>query len=176
MKKLAIPAILAATVMVAGIFAFMPVEQASTVHASGTITIESDADIDTILTNTGTILTNTGTTLQANIEDQRRGLYFNTHVTGADIDEIILVPLATGEAFSAHVVLSSSGTGACSNLETGGDVTLLAGAANAVTTITLTNSNAGSANPAAFTDGIDIELDTPADTECSVTMVVTQFE
>ena len=174
MNKLAIPAILAATVLVAGIFAFMPVEQASTVHISGTITTASDADIDTILTNTGTILTNTGTTLQANIEDQRRGLYFNTHVTGADIDEI-LVPLATGEAFSAHVVLSSSGSNAC-NLETDGDVTLLAGAANAVTTITLTNSNAGSANPAAFTDGIDIELDTPANTECSVTMVITQFE
>ena len=32
MNKLAIPAILAATVMVAGLFAFAPVEQASTVH------------------------------------------------------------------------------------------------------------------------------------------------
>ena len=32
MNKLAIPAILVATVMVAGMFAFMPVEQASTVH------------------------------------------------------------------------------------------------------------------------------------------------
>jgi len=31
-KKLAIPAILAATVLIAGIFAFMPVEKASTVH------------------------------------------------------------------------------------------------------------------------------------------------
>ena len=34
MNKLAIPAILVATVMVAGIFAFMPVEQASTVHTT----------------------------------------------------------------------------------------------------------------------------------------------
>ena len=34
MNKLMIPAILAATVMVAGIFAFMPVEQASTVHTT----------------------------------------------------------------------------------------------------------------------------------------------
>jgi len=32
MNKLMIPAILVATVMVAGIFAFMPVQQASTVH------------------------------------------------------------------------------------------------------------------------------------------------
>jgi len=36
MKKLAIPAILAATVMVAGMFAFMPIEQASTVHTTVT--------------------------------------------------------------------------------------------------------------------------------------------
>jgi len=36
MNKLTIPAILVATVMVAGIFAFMPVEQASTVHTTGT--------------------------------------------------------------------------------------------------------------------------------------------
>ena len=41
MNKLTIPAILAVTVMVAGIFAFMPVEQASTVHTSGTITISA---------------------------------------------------------------------------------------------------------------------------------------
>jgi len=34
MNKLMIPAILAATVLVAGIFAFMPVEQASTVHTT----------------------------------------------------------------------------------------------------------------------------------------------
>jgi len=39
MNKFAIPAILAATVMVAGMFAFMPVEQASTVHLSGTATV-----------------------------------------------------------------------------------------------------------------------------------------
>jgi len=39
MNKIAIPAILVATVMVAGMFAFAPVEQASTVHLSGTTTL-----------------------------------------------------------------------------------------------------------------------------------------
>jgi len=34
MNKLTIPTILAATVMIAGIFAFMPIEQASTVHTT----------------------------------------------------------------------------------------------------------------------------------------------
>ena len=39
MNKLTIPAILVATVMVAGMFAFMPVQQASTVHTTGTTTL-----------------------------------------------------------------------------------------------------------------------------------------
>ena len=43
MKKFAIPAILVATVMVAGVFAFMPVEQASTVHTTGTMTLNDDS-------------------------------------------------------------------------------------------------------------------------------------
>ena len=43
MKKLAIPAILAATIMVAGAFAFMPVEQASTVHNSVIASLEQTA-------------------------------------------------------------------------------------------------------------------------------------
>ena len=45
MNKLAIPTILLATVMVAGLFAFAPVEQASTVH--GTITNAVDGVADT---------------------------------------------------------------------------------------------------------------------------------
>ena len=51
MNKLTIPAILVATVMVAGIFAFIPVEQASTVHSTTLGTIQSvtvtDTDLET---------------------------------------------------------------------------------------------------------------------------------
>jgi len=39
LNKLVIPAFLTATVMVAGMFAFMPVEQASTVHTTGSVTL-----------------------------------------------------------------------------------------------------------------------------------------
>jgi len=57
LNKIAIPAILVATVMVAGMFAFMPVEQASTVHTTGTITTANDADIAAILADTdGTLI------------------------------------------------------------------------------------------------------------------------
>ena len=47
MNKLIIPAILAATVMVAGIFAFMPVERASTVHT----TIIAEVQSSTVLSD-----------------------------------------------------------------------------------------------------------------------------
>ena len=48
MNKLTIPAILVATVMVAGIFAFMPVEQASTVHTTlGQLNVGSNTDVAT---------------------------------------------------------------------------------------------------------------------------------
>jgi len=46
MSKLTIPAILAVTVMVAGIFAFMPVEQASTVHTTiGVLNVKTADDV-----------------------------------------------------------------------------------------------------------------------------------
>ena len=45
MNKFAIPTILLTTVMVAGMFAFMPVEQASTVHTTGTIVVPSSVTI-----------------------------------------------------------------------------------------------------------------------------------
>ena len=59
MNKLAIPAILAATVLVAGIFAFSPVEQASTVH----LTISSD------ISGAPTTVTDTVTTLDLNADN-----------------------------------------------------------------------------------------------------------
>jgi len=49
MNKLTIPAILAATIMVAGIFAFMPVEQASTVHTISSSGLITEAETSTIL-------------------------------------------------------------------------------------------------------------------------------
>ncbi len=57
MNKTVFPALLVATIMVAGAFAFMPVEQASTVHLSGTtvsgsIDASGTSDVD-IATNTG---------------------------------------------------------------------------------------------------------------------------
>ena len=55
MSKLTIPAILVATIMVAGIFAFMPVEQASTVHDSITAAAVGLACVTETLTVAGEI-------------------------------------------------------------------------------------------------------------------------
>lgn len=57
MNKIVFPAILVATIMVAGAFAFVPVEQASTVHlsgevVSGSITASGTSDVN-IAINTG---------------------------------------------------------------------------------------------------------------------------
>jgi len=59
MNKLTIPAILAATVLVAGMFAFMPVQQASTVH----LTLGTAADLATVDANVDLILADTGASL-----------------------------------------------------------------------------------------------------------------
>jgi len=65
MNKLTIPAILAATVLVAGIFAFMPVEQASTVHT----TLATSADNTALSTDVGDASAGTiGGSLTAGIE------------------------------------------------------------------------------------------------------------
>ena len=59
MNKLAIPGILAATVLIAGIFAFMPVEKASTVHLGlGDKMDDLQTDVSDIKTNVDLIKTN----------------------------------------------------------------------------------------------------------------------
>jgi len=79
MNKLTIPAILVATVMVAGIFAFMPVEQASTVHDTIITTLGGSA---TPVTNNAvnTNLESTQTQIEAIVQTGS-----GTMVAGADV-------------------------------------------------------------------------------------------
>ena len=69
MNKLTIPAILVATVMVAGIFAFMPVEQASTVHDSIIASLDGadDEDLTTMKDTINTLINNAEDTTQGQI-------------------------------------------------------------------------------------------------------------
>lgn len=77
MNKLVIPTILVSITLIAGIFAFMPVEKASTVH----------------------------TTIATNIDDQNRAMTFAVNMTSGDL--LVLIPGETDVTFSGSYVLSS---------------------------------------------------------------------
>ena len=81
MNKIAIPALFVATVMVAGAFALMPVEQASTVHTSGATTLVTDADIDAILLDTGTTIPATITLIDDFVDTEVAAILDDTNAT-----------------------------------------------------------------------------------------------
>ena len=77
MTNLAIPILLASIVMIAGVFAFMPIDKASTVH----------------------------TTIGTNIDNQNRAVNFAVNMTSGQAFQII--PAETGVTLSGSYVLSS---------------------------------------------------------------------
>ena len=87
MKKLAIPAILAATIMVAGLFAFAPVEQASTVHQLQSGSSNSVLVLDKTLPVAGTVIDYTFTATTDSII--REIIMDNTDTVGDDSEFVI---------------------------------------------------------------------------------------
>lgn len=84
LNKILIPAALVATVVIAGIFAFMPVEKASTVHG----------------------------TLTSNTNNQDRTIYFTTNMTfgvagRADANNLLLIPAGTNAISIAAFTLAA---------------------------------------------------------------------
>ena len=125
MNKLTIPSILAATVLIAGIFAFMPVEKASTVHTG----------LGTQLTT----ITNNVATLQADVDILKMELDTVKDNTGAPVnrtltltdDDMATNNMYTLSCFSTAYVLEGinadiSGAGATATftlMQTNGDIT-----------------------------------------------------
>ena len=124
MNKLTIPAILVATVMVAGIFAFMPVEQASTVHKSAagqglqSVTVATAADVDgesdiAVLTCDAPFqvlsITVDGDGDFTTTTTDELDLAFDIDGTGINWDEVVLVSAFTTGASGTNfdVVLSN---------------------------------------------------------------------
>ncbi len=81
MKKIVIPTILAATILVAGMFAMMPVQKAATIHSSliaaaGSIVLEvtdanvNAADVYTVDCTTNAVVTGVTATLAGTISDE----------------------------------------------------------------------------------------------------------
>jgi len=77
MNKIIIPSILVATVLIAGAFALMPVEKASTVH----------------------------TTIATNVDQADRYMVFQvmTGTTAAAIDDTVLIPAKTGQKLDVAI-------------------------------------------------------------------------
>jgi len=126
LNKFTIPAILVVTVLVAGIFAFMPVEKASTVHT----TIQSATQADTQTT-----------TLQANINKQDRLLTFPfmTGLKNLNTTTAANILPFKDEAWTGNVtVIVSDGFATCGTNTVDGGV----------------GGNDGSENPTATVQGI----------------------
>ena len=140
MNKLTIPAILVATVMIAGIFAFMPVQQASTVHTSGTVTLAQAGDITDILTDTGTDIPATLTTAATAHGTAQTDLTLIVEDTGATLP---------GEHAALPSITEVSDIGAATTL-TGPGTLLIAGTAG-VAYLTCSNFSIGGS-----ADDIDI--------------------
>jgi len=101
MNKFAIPTILVATVMVAGMFAFMPVEQASTVHGTisgGTSTGETTANtnIETTQTQISEVVRGSQVTLTGSGSDDTVTIFTAAQMPGAGIITITTVTSTGG--------------------------------------------------------------------------------
>lgn len=121
MTQLAIPVILAATIMVAGIFAFMPVEQASTVHTTIGVLNTATADGVSLLTGPVALLDISAGTdialgqvcvvlIEVTTDDSIR-----ITATAAAGELVIIIPAGTGtttgcEPFASQLVEATDGT------------------------------------------------------------------
>jgi len=142
MNKLTIPTILVATVMVAGMFAFMPVEQASTVHTTGTTVAVIGAggigvgDFATASITADAIATNAigSDELAATATTELQGLQL---VTVASLDfSTTITCSATGASFLIHYQISDLADGEVITIggtSTGTDLTLTADVLNGQT-------------------------------------------
>jgi len=89
MNKIAIPTLLLGVVMIAGAFAFMPVQEASTVHTGGLTTINTLEHLNVSVTNGGVTVGDTPLWTLANGEDTE--VYYVTVTDGAGVAVTTLI-------------------------------------------------------------------------------------
>jgi len=95
LNKFLIPAALVATVIIAGIFAFMPVEKASTVH--GTLA-------------TSTSITSLGTDVTSEVDNQNRAITFYvnmTHMPSTKFKNATIILDEPGKTFTGYATLTA---------------------------------------------------------------------
>ena len=113
MNKLTIPVILVATVMIAGAFAFMPVEQASTVHTTlGTAANLAilDTNVDDILEDTSTTIPGTITTVDTVVDGIVLDIEDQDFVLSCSASELLTLG-GPGEAGTIFCSVVSAATG-----------------------------------------------------------------
>ena len=181
MNKIVIPAILAVTIVVAGIFAFMPVEKASTVHTTIIAEIQSSGVLaagsitDTTIATDALTSDELATSFVTEIGTLDRG--WSWHVldnTGGGAQDVILIPAVAGKDYSGRVVVSALDAIATRNCvveDTGGS------------NIASTTDNTVETVQASFTTGVGdlatgegIRLDADENVECIVTIFLESEE
>ena len=149
MNKFTIPAILVVTVLVAGIFAFMPVEKATTVHT--TITADLGSNIDK--------------------QDRLLSYYFSTGTKNLnDTSNANILPFKTTGWTGNDTIIVSDGFGTCSvNTYTTG-----AGSADGSKATGATQTGVGASPPIGFTTVDRVEAIVSDVTECTIIILLDQ--
>ena len=175
MNKVVIPAILAVTILIAGVFALAPIDKVATVHTSGTITIADDA-ITTAKIATGAFTSDElATSFVTEIGTLDRG--WNWHVldnTGGGAQNLILIPAVGGKDYSGRVIVSALDaiTGRNCVVEDTGAQNIASTTDNTVEAVEA--SFATGAGDLATGEGI--QLDADENVECTVTIFLETAE
>ena len=160
MNKFTIPAILVITVLVAGIFAFVPIDEASTVHT--TLQSSSSATTQT-------------TTLQANIDKQDRLLFFHLMTGTKDLNassNANILPFKDNAWTGNVTVIVADGFGTCSVNE----ITSAGGSADGGITVGESQTGPGASPPNGFT-GIDrLEAIITPGTDCTIVLLLDETD
>lgn len=182
MNKLIVPSILAVTMLVAGMFAFMPVEKASTVHTTITsqlcTALFGVAACPAVETPVESNVAAGGAT-SANIDAQDRAMSWHLESTLA-VADVILIPAVAGKDMSGRAVVSVITAGAAGTdclLESTDGVTPIVDPTDAaVTTAQAAFNTAGAGTPVGFTSGEGIQVDVDAAVECTITLYFDSLE
>ena len=148
-NKILIPSILVVTIIVAGIFAFMPVEKATTVHT--TITTDLGANIDK--------------------QDRVLSFYFSTGTKNLnDTSNANILPFKSAAWTGNATIIVSDGFGTCSvNTYTTG-----AGSADGSKATGATQTGVGASPPLGFTTVDRVEAIVTDVTECTIIILLDQ--
>ena len=146
MNKIVIPAILAVTILLAGIFAFMPVEDASTVH----------------------------TTIASNIDKQDRVIsyHFMTGTTAlADSDNAAMLPFKDNAWVGNATIIITDGTGTCNVKQ----VVDALGSQDGTESTGATQTGVGASGPVAFASNTDrVDAVVAANMDCTIVIFLDQ--